>query len=230
MSEILRHANENTVDSRAQVNGVRFFREGADGRPRILFLGNSITIHGPKPWIGWNHDYWGMAASARENDYVHLLMRRLREINPEASFGIVQCADWERNFWEREKQLDLASEARSWEADIIVVRLSENTPAAALEGRDYAEEVAWLIDYFNPTGKANVVVTDGFWPNPPKDLCMYRASQLRNARFVSLTDLGQRDDMKALGLFEHTGVANHPGDAGMAAIADRLFTAMKDMV
>ena len=41
---------------------------------RVLFVGNSITKYRPKPDIGWNNDC-GMAASAPENDYVHLLMK-----------------------------------------------------------------------------------------------------------------------------------------------------------
>ena len=46
---------------------------------RILFLGNSITRHGPKEAIGWNGN-WGMAASSLDKDYVHILLRSLAEI------------------------------------------------------------------------------------------------------------------------------------------------------
>ena len=43
------------------------------------------------------------------------------------------------------------------------------------------------------------------------------------APLVKLADLGTRDEMKAVGFFEHSGVAGHPGNAGMAAIAERIL-------
>ena len=46
---------------------------------RVLFLGNSITRHPPLASIGWNND-WGMAASAREKDYAHVLASALGEL------------------------------------------------------------------------------------------------------------------------------------------------------
>ena len=44
-----------------------------------------------------------------------------------------------------------------------------------------------------------------------------------NAAFVRISDLGEMAEMKAYGLFEHSGVAAHPGDRGMQAIADRIL-------
>src|SRR5437868_4243223 len=64
---------------------------------KVLFLGNSITLHGPSEKIGWNGN-WGMAASAGEKDYVHLLLGRIAE----AAHG--QPVSMVRNIAEFERQ------------------------------------------------------------------------------------------------------------------------------
>lgn len=92
-------ANErdNTVPAQGQLSQDARIRGAGKSSPRILFLGNSITLHGPKADIGWTGD-WGMAASEPEKDYVHQTVRMLRAENPGLSWRIGQLADWERAF------------------------------------------------------------------------------------------------------------------------------------
>ena len=86
-------------------------------------MGNSITRHGPRAEIGWLHD-WGMAASAPERDYVHLLTSRLFE--KEDLFVMVrQLSEWERHYMDKGVPACYEAE-RAFAADEIVYRLGEN--------------------------------------------------------------------------------------------------------
>lgn len=71
---------KNTVSATAQLkesNIIRFVNLNGKGK-RVIFVGNSITLHGVKADIGWNNE-WGMAASTEKNDYVHRLMSAICE-------------------------------------------------------------------------------------------------------------------------------------------------------
>lgn len=220
--------NTVSVENQLQVAESVFY-ENAEGKgPRVMFLGNSITLHGIKPEIGWNH-LWGMAASAREKDYVHLLESRIGEQYPDAAYCICQAADWERRYRNGAETYAQYAKARAFNADVIIMRLIENCPSENFDAEAFKQSLAGLLDYLNPTGKAEVILTAGFWKHPGNAAIAEYASE-RGTPFAVLDDLGSDDAMKAVGLFWHTGVASHPGDLGMQNIADRIWKKLEPML
>ena len=111
-------------------------------------------------------------------------------------------------------------------ADIIVMRFVENCPKNDFDKLIFKKETVDLLQYLNPSKNAKIILTTGFWRHPADDGIVEIAEEL-NLPLVKLGDLGEKDEMKAIGLFEHSGVANHPGDLGMKEIADRIFEILK---
>ncbi len=216
---------ENTVSSQGQVGAEQsLFGERSSGK-KLLFLGNSITRHSPAPQIGWHGD-WGMAASSRENDYVHQTMKRVRTAAPDASFLVAQISLWEREFWNEAIIEQNYGQAVRYGADIIIMRVVENVPEEELDRHSFEEGYVRLLEKMNP-GNAKIVLTTSFWPAGRRDEMIRSIAAKRGYALVELNDLGSDDRYTAKGRFEHAGVAAHPGDLGMEAIAQRLFDAIQ---
>ena len=215
--------DENTVPGEGQLKNVPwlYFENYNSNGLKVLFVGNSITRHRVKEDIGWFHN-WGMAASDIEKDYVHLCMSEIRKAVPEATYGLCMGSEWERNWPAGDDVLPRFEDARNFGADIIVMRVVENCPKPPYEKKLFKKQYDALIQYLNPTGKAFVVITTSFWPHPADEAIREVASQ-HGYPLCELNDLGRMPEMKAIGLFEHKGVAAHPGDLGMATIAERIL-------
>ncbi len=217
---------KNTVEATNQLKDQYVYTHGHESAAqRILFVGNSITLHGIKHDIGW-HNEWGMAASSEENDYVHQVMKGLADAGINAVYCICQVAEWETKYKTGSQILDAYKNARDFGADIIVMRCVENCPYDDLDADVFEREYRALIDYLNPEGTAKVILTTGFWKHPG-DAAILKTAKDRGYPCIELGDLGEDNAMKAIGLFEHGGVQNHPGDDGMKAIADRILTELK---
>ncbi len=99
---------------------------------KILFLGNSITLHGPAPAIGWSGN-WGMAASAKEKDYVHLVLKAISQAagkDPESV--VTNIAGFERQSDTYNIDAELKNEL-AFKPDLVIVAIGENVPALASE-------------------------------------------------------------------------------------------------
>ena len=213
------------MDARNQLHGagpVRFLNPAGKGQ-KVLVIGNSMLLHGINEPLGW-HNECGMAASKPENDYVH----RLMGLMDDPRICICQVSAWERDYKTGQTQLERFREARDFGAQLIVMRAIENCPKQDFDGAVFQAQLEKLLAFLDPEGAARLVLTTGFWRHPG-DEAIREFARERSATLVELGDLGEQDEMKAIGLFAHKGVANHPGDAGMAAMAERIYDAIKRM-
>ena len=217
----------NTVSARDQLDSDQYvcFTRVEQPAKRVLFIGNSTARHGVAPHLGWLHD-WGMAASDISKDYVHVTADLLAERFGPISFCIAQCAVWEREYWSTAVLEEHYKKARDFGADIIIARLGGNADREKFGEHDFSEGFADMIRFFDPAGRAQIIVADMFWESPKIDGLIRKACDDNGWEFVHIGDLGAMDEMKAIGQFEHPGVAAHPGDKGMATMARRFFDAV----
>lgn len=199
---------------------------GTAGGERMVFLGNSITLHGVMTSIGWTNQC-GMAASAPEKDYVHLTVADLeRRLGRKIDYRVQNIADFERGWktWNAASLEPLVA----FKPSLLVVAIGENM--ANLASEDAPRFEARLTEIINRFRAANsscrIVLRGVFWANAAKDEALRHVAERTGAKFVVTEDLGRRNEMKAIGLFEHPGVQHHPGDRGMAEIAKRIVEAL----
>ncbi len=197
---------------------------------KILFLGNSITLHSPAPDIGWIGN-WGMAASTQQHDYVHLLTADIaKATGSEPTTMVTNIADFERGY----ESFDIAKQLKcelKFSADIVVVAIGENTsePQTDEAKAKFAAAFGNLLKQLKGHGAPQIYVRSSFWPNPTKDEIMQQAADDAKVAFVSLAalELDKSHQASAERKIDHAGVAGHPGDKGMRAIADAIFGAIK---
>ena len=213
----------NTVSALEQVHEKFKMVNNVKGGLKVLFLGNSITLHEKKPEIGW-YNNWGMAASKMENDYVHLVVKGLENHYGEFNYCITNVGLWEQNFWD-DAVLKSFYASSDFSADIVIVRLGENINRDRLKDYNFEEYFEKFVRYFSRQA-TRIIITNLFWPYEELDAAIKNVSKYVNGQYVSISDLGCEDENKAIGLFEHEGVALHPGDKGMAKIAERILAAM----
>lgn len=198
---------------------------------KILFLGNSITLHGPKKDIGWDGN-WGMAASSVDKDYVHLVTKALAKKDGSAPATMVRnIASFERQYGTFDAAA-LVKETAAFGPDLIVVAIGENVPALkdAADKVLFAEKTAALLKAIKGANHPLIVVRSCFWASAPKDEALKTACRDVGGVYLDIGALGkdEKNFARSEREFKHQGVANHPGDRGMQAIADAIVGAVRN--
>lgn len=205
-------------------------RIGALPVGRVLILGNSITLHGPAEKIGWSGN-WGMAASAEGKDFVHVLLGRLAKAAEGQPQSLVRnIADFERQYATYDVAAGLKP-AIDFEADLIVLAIGENVPGFKSDDEKaaFTTAVSGLLSKLKGQRQPTVIVRSSFWADAAKDESLRAACETAGGVFVDIGVLGRDEANYARSerKIEHAGVAVHPGDKGMQAIADALWKAIE---
>lgn len=191
-------------------------------------LGNSLTIHPPNPSVE-GYANWGMAASKPENDFTHLLAKRMN-----AELEAVNLSAWERNH----DSFDLSNLNPYFGSmpDLIIVRFGENVGG---ELQNFEQSFSKMIEYIkSKNSKAEILITGCFWKNEALDKIMLRVAEEKKIPFVALSQLDQPGNRSFIGAqiyhldgssykIVDQGVADHSGDLGMEAIANTIFEAIR---
>lgn len=212
-----------------------------NGPLKILIIGNSITQHDYAPSLGW-YGRWGMAATAEDKDYVHLLQSYAKAKAPDTEFKVVNVWDFERYFY----NLDNISESKfkeyvDFDADIIVASFGANINNSGNEndpsfetGRTFnAADYVNIIRYFNPKGDARIipVLTTLTKSEISREILKLPAQtgwQLVNTSDLTAEKYTARPYKNAEVFGENVidGVLNHPGDLGMQVMAERIWAVL----
>ena len=215
---------------------------------RILILGNSITLHGVHKPYGWLH-HCGMAASVPEKDYVHLLAAgidartggrlRISSTAPAADASPAEAAAncpnviniagiFERNYAGYSN--DALRNQLDWKPDIVVLQFGENTVMDGFDAEAFKTGLRSLLTGLKDSSNPHIFMTSqilgggGIKDEIKRALC---AEDPSHRVYVDLSAFGQDPTNFASAEPYYTGIiVGHPGDKGMAFIANTLLKAM----
>ena len=215
--------------SRTRINDLVSNPGQAAFRPyyqRMLVVGNSIMNHAPWPEKGWFNSN-GMAASAPDKDFVHLLTARLAEQYPPVTVRLASAGNFERQFSRPEYSLDEFNEPlREFKPDLIVVRLGENVDEGeVMSPRSFEARFRLLLDRFATYGghPVKIVCTTSVWRRPQADAVIRRVTAEKGIALVDFSGMVGQDQYFAFNQYKDAGVAAHPNDSGMKRIADLIW-------
>jgi hypothetical protein len=195
----------------------------------VIHFGNSICKHPILTGIWWGE--WGMAATIRDNDYVHKFLSFLKLININATSDALNITAWETNYATFNKS---TLDSYLVDKDLIILRLGENVTYYT----DFQNQYKILIQYIQSKApNADIILGGQFWTNATKETAMQNVAIELGLPFVSVKHLDSATYKQSIGGIVHgddglthtitdSGVASHPNDLGMQKIAEALFSAI----
>jgi len=198
---------------------------------KVVILGNSITLHGAAPQLGWDGN-WGMAASSEDKDFAHILKSRFTEANGgQAPVMLIDnVSTFERTFDKMDiKSIASIQKTLEMKPDVFILGIGENTPDQETEEgrRLFLAKVTEMLTLIRDECHPLIVVRSTFWPREWLDNLLRQACESVGGVYVDIRGLSKEENFaRSEREFKNGGVAVHPGDRGMQAIADAIWNAI----
>lgn len=186
---------------------------------RVMFIGNSLTIHQPSAALDWTPT-WGMAATQPDRDYVHRVQLGIAARQGSIPEIAVIGADIPR------PDANLEQKIRAFDPDLIIIQMGNNaaTSTPLADWRPIYQQIA--------SATSGQIIVVGLWATTPDDIRELYAMQMATeiaAGFVPIWDIySGATTGGADGIYTDPGVLWHPGDLGMQLIAERIMAAMAE--
>lgn len=195
---------------------------------RALLIGNSLLT-------GFGH--YGMCASGPEHDFCAHVTRVLRAVQPDVSIHKLRISDFEGSV--------TLAQARTWmcgplqealeaKPELVIIQCGDNvnTPEKLAVYRTSCEELLSFVRRALPY--AQVALVGEWYATEEKQTLMAEACCRTGCAFVDIEGLRSERTMGKVGnhylledgtqgVIDSEGVASHPGDAGMEAIAQKIM-------
>lgn len=194
---------------------------------RMMVIGNSIMSHGPAPDLGW-FNFNGMAASAPEKDYVHLLTAKLNGLRDGVQTKLVSGGAFERQFGQSGYSVtEFLTPLQEFKPDIIFVRIGENMDEGSVQQNNLVGNLRVLFDFLkqNAGGPVQIICSTSVWNRPQADAVIRQVAAEKGIPLADLKSMVGNPSYFA-SQYANAGVAAHPNDAGMQRITDLIWDTM----
>jgi alpha-galactosidase len=175
-----------------------------------------------------------MAASSEDKDFCHVLLRHFTEANQGVApqMLIENVANFEREHTTIELDaIDSIAKCVAMKPEIFVLAIGENVPNLDTEeSRNlFRDKVIALLKRIQEGSHPMIVVRSSFWPRECIDVPLKQACEAVGGVYVDIHELSVEENFaRSERQIQHEGVAAHPGDRGMKAIADAIWKAIQE--
>ena len=190
---------------------------------RMLIIGNSIMSSPPIPDKGWFNSN-GMAASAPEKDFVHLLTADMETLYKPLQVKLQDGGDFELKFGAADYRMDEFDPVlRDFKPDLIVVRIGENMDDSRVQPYHLESQFRILLERLASTNQPfKIICTTSVWYRPKADAVIRKVTTEKGYSLVDLSRMVGQGQYFA-SEYKVPIIAAHPSDAGMQRIADSIW-------